>query len=318
VTRHDVTPSHRGSNTLPFVKLDTGMLDSSIWMDRPAREVFITALLMAEPVEFTEPQAVIRVASLELDGWDVPPGWYGIARAAGPGIVNRSRLDFLEGLEALARLCAPEMQSRTPKWEGRRMARISGGFVLLNYDDYRQRDYGSAERTRRYRERQRNAASDVTSDGVTRNSDDVTRDRDASRSRSRSRSRSIEETKKQDKAQPPRKRCPADFQITPELRAWAATNAPDVNLERETESFRDWEFRTGRRDWPATWRTWMRKAQEAPKPTINGKHQPPLRPIAQRIRDAQLSVPAHRKQDADYIAALVGVAADQVRAELML
>ena len=165
------------------------MLDSSIWMDRPAREVFITALLMAEPVEFTEPQAVIRVASLELDGWDVPPGWYGIARAAGPGIVNRSRLDFLEGLEALARLCAPEMQSRTPKWEGRRMARISGGFVLLNYDDYRQRDYGSAERTRRYRERQRNAASDVTSDGVTRNSDDVTRDRDASRSRSRSRSR---------------------------------------------------------------------------------------------------------------------------------
>lgn len=60
---------------------------------------------------------------------------------------------------------------------------------------------------------------------------------------------------------PPRKRCPEDFQITEELRAWASTNAPDVDITTETEGFRDWEFKSARTDWPATWRGWMRRAQ---------------------------------------------------------
>jgi uncharacterized protein YdaU (DUF1376 family) len=54
------------------------------------------------------------------------------------------------------------------------------------------------------------------------------------------------------------KRCPADFK--PEN--WEAMQAecPGVSIARETEKFRDWEFKTARRDWQAAWRTWMRKA----------------------------------------------------------
>lgn len=61
---------------------------------------------------------------------------------------------------------------------------------------------------------------------------------------------------------PPRKRCPIEFQITDDLRTWAQTQAPDVDVDRETERMRDWEFKTGRSDWPATWRTWMDRAQK--------------------------------------------------------
>lgn len=69
---------------------------------------------------------------------------------------------------------------------------------------------------------------------------------------------------------PPRKRCPTEFEITPDLRDWAKAKAPDVDVERETERFRDWEFKHGRTDWPATWRTWMARAQEtiASRPTF--------------------------------------------------
>lgn len=61
---------------------------------------------------------------------------------------------------------------------------------------------------------------------------------------------------------PPRKRCPIEFQITDDLRTWAKAQAPDVDVDRETERMRDWEFKTGRSDWPATWRTWMDRAQK--------------------------------------------------------
>ena len=49
---------------MAFVKLDCGMIDSTLWIDREAREIFITALLMAQPMEIREPAKQIEVASL--------------------------------------------------------------------------------------------------------------------------------------------------------------------------------------------------------------------------------------------------------------
>lgn len=60
----------------------------------------------------------------------------------------------------------------------------------------------------------------------------------------------------------PTKRCPIDFQITPELRAWAAEKAPDVDINEETEAVKDHEFFAARCDWNGVWRNWMRKAQK--------------------------------------------------------
>lgn len=145
---------------MAFVKLDCGMLDSTIWIDRAARELFITALLMAEPYEVDEPIPAIQVASLKESGFVVPPGWYGFVAAAGPGIVNRAGMEAKAGIEALERLGEPEPESRTPDHEGRRMVRINGGYIVLNFDKYRQKDHTAAERSKRYRDKQ--AASRVT------------------------------------------------------------------------------------------------------------------------------------------------------------
>jgi hypothetical protein len=58
------------------------------------------------------------------------------------------------------------------------------------------------------------------------------------------------------------RRAPTDFTITDDLRTWAKQACPNVDIDRETESFRDHEYRDPRSDWPAAWRTWMRRAPE--------------------------------------------------------
>lgn len=140
---------------MAFVKLDVRLLDSSLWLDRDARDVFITALLMAEPYELETPQPQLCVRELIETDFIVPPGWYGVIRAAGVGIVSRVGIDHERGLAALERLGEPEPDSRSRDYEGRRLVRIDGGYVVLNFMKYRDRDHGAAERMRRLRARRR-------------------------------------------------------------------------------------------------------------------------------------------------------------------
>lgn len=82
-------------------------------------------------------------------------------------------------------------------------------------------------------------------------------------------------------------RIPANFSVTPEMVEWARTHAPNVDGRRETAAFVDyWLGMPGQRgvktDWAATWRNWMRKAQDGFAPAagrrlaaVNGhRHQP--------------------------------------------
>jgi hypothetical protein len=138
---------------MAFVKLDCGTLDSTLWADVDATRIFFAALLMAIPYELKEPMAQIKVRTLEETGFVVPAGWYGFVAAAGVGIVRRALMDEETGLSALERLGNPELLSRTPAWDGRRLVRITGGFIALNYAHYREKDHTSAERSRRYREK---------------------------------------------------------------------------------------------------------------------------------------------------------------------
>jgi len=140
---------------MPFVKLDCGILNSTLWFELEAREVFITALLMAEPYELREPTPQICADSLEYAGWMVPTGWYGFVPAAGIGIIHRARVDEQKGREALAFLSSPEIGSRSREYDGRRLVRIDGGYLVLNYIKYREKDATTAERSRRWRERQK-------------------------------------------------------------------------------------------------------------------------------------------------------------------
>jgi hypothetical protein len=56
---------------------------------------------------------------------------------------------------------------------------------------------------------------------------------------------------------------PDDFVLTEDRAAWAKEHAPAVHAKRETDIFVDyWRGNGGKKkDWPGTWRNWMRKAQ---------------------------------------------------------
>jgi hypothetical protein len=142
------------------------MLNSTLWFERIAREVFITALLMAEPYELEEATAQIEVRSLKKLDWTVPPGRYGFVPAAGSGILHRAMLsddDMEAGYSALELLGSPEALSRTSEYGGRRLVRVDGGYIVLNFDKYRQRDYTAGIRQKRYRERKkRNAVTSIS------------------------------------------------------------------------------------------------------------------------------------------------------------
>ncbi len=149
---------------MPFVKLDKGIFTSTIWGLRPDLEIFVTALLLAEPAEYPEPTPTIAIGSLEDGGYVVPAGWYGFVAGSAPGIVAMAHVDGATGIEALKRLASPEPDSRSQEFEGRRMVRVNGGFIVLNYMKYRDFDHSAAERMRRLRERRK---TNVTRNGVT-------------------------------------------------------------------------------------------------------------------------------------------------------
>ena len=72
-----------------------------------------------------------------------------------------------------------------------------------------------------------------------------------------------------DEAKPKRRgtRIPDDFAVTSEMATWAAQNVPLVDTASETDRFRDyWAGVSGQRgtklDWVATWRNWMRRADD--------------------------------------------------------
>lgn len=140
---------------MPFVKLDCDILKSSLWPDKGPRDVFITALLMAEPFEVQMPAQQIEIRTLKPTGWMVPMGWYGFVKGASASIIHLAMVGREEGLAALEILGAPDYGSKSRDFDGRRLVRIEGGFIVLNFVKYRERDYTSADRSKRWRERQK-------------------------------------------------------------------------------------------------------------------------------------------------------------------
>lgn len=57
------------------------------------------------------------------------------------------------------------------------------------------------------------------------------------------------------------KRCPATFDPG-DISAWAHTETPNVNVSAELAKFRDYTFSAPRSDWHATFRNWLRTAQQ--------------------------------------------------------
>ena len=189
---------------MAFVKLDCGILNSTLWVERVPREIFITALLMAVPHEVTEPMPQISVRSLGHEGFIVPPGFYGFVAAAGLGIIRMAMVDAEAGMSALERLGQPDVESRTPDFDGRRLVRVDGGYIVLNFFKYREKDNTGAERAKRYRMRKA-----LSGDTVTRDSHTVTRDSSPSVTKADADADAESKTTSQPSSKTARQRAPA-------------------------------------------------------------------------------------------------------------
>jgi len=112
---------------MPFVKLDCKILDKSIWRESAeTKVVWITLLAMADSD--------------------------GLVEASIMGISDRARITLEETEKAIETFMAPDPYSTNPANDGRRIERVVGGFQVLNYEVYRQKDHTAAARMRKHRE----------------------------------------------------------------------------------------------------------------------------------------------------------------------
>jgi uncharacterized protein YdaU (DUF1376 family) len=60
----------------------------------------------------------------------------------------------------------------------------------------------------------------------------------------------------------PSKVCPDDFKVDEPLIAWAATNGITIDINAETQKFRNYTYKNSITSWAGAWRNWMLRAQE--------------------------------------------------------
>lgn len=88
-------------------------------------------------------------------------------------------------------------------------------------------------------------------------------------------------------------RIPDSFEVTDEMRVWAAREVPDVDLDRETANFIDyWQAKptnATKLDWVRTWRTWMRNVRPSPKRPIRDRQAENAKALEEflRMQEAQ-------------------------------
>ena len=127
---------------MSFSKLDEGIIHSSVWSEGyPTRILWITLLAMKDEV--------------------------GFVAASKPGLIRAANITADEFTSAITCLESPDPNSRTEDYDGRRVEKIEGGWIILNHEKYRlhgdrQREL-TRERVRKYREKKR----DVTQGNVT-------------------------------------------------------------------------------------------------------------------------------------------------------
>lgn len=124
-----------------YTKLFSSILHSTIWLEaNHVRLVWITMLAMANRK--------------------------GEVQASVPGLAVAARVSLQECDDALAKFLAPDPHSRTKDHDGRRIAEVDGGWLLLTYEKHRKalsqeaKREADAERQRRSRDRKRAASTE--------------------------------------------------------------------------------------------------------------------------------------------------------------
>ena len=117
---------------MSFAKLDHGIVKSSIWSEPLATRILWISMLAIKDEN----------------------GFVSASRSGMARIANITMDDFEIGIKCLE---SPDPDSRTTEYDGRRIEKVEGGWIILNHEKYRlhddiQRDK-TRERVRRYRER---------------------------------------------------------------------------------------------------------------------------------------------------------------------
>lgn len=106
-----------------YTKLDHGIVGSTVWQTpNGTRLVWITMLALCDQ--------------------------HGYVGASIPGLASIARVTFEECQEAIRCFLAPDPWSRTKDYEGRRIAEVDGGWVLLNHAKYKANQDKEAKRER--------------------------------------------------------------------------------------------------------------------------------------------------------------------------
>lgn len=172
-----------------------------------------------------------------------------------PGLAHQAKVSIDAVRKALACFLAPDPDSRTKDFEGRRIEEIDGGWRLLNHEKFRK--IRSAEERREYmREfmRKKRADAKALADSLAM-STDVAPPAPAPSVKERAKS----ETRTRGS------RLPKDWSPSADEMRWAREKRPDVDAALEAETFRNfWTAATRnatKADWSATWRNWIIKSK---------------------------------------------------------
>lgn len=172
--------------------------------------------------------------------------------------------------QGIAQLEQPDPYSRSPSDDGRRLVRLrehtDWGWQVVNHAAYREKarqqaqnaaqvaDGRNAEKVRRYKERKAN--QDTAGHRETPETPETPR-----HTLSNANTNPLQDGSANGRKRPSR-RCPADFVPDEE---YAKREIPDLDYPRESQRFKDYEFKTPRSDWGAAWRNWIRTCRDTGK-----------------------------------------------------
>lgn len=227
-----------------YNKLFTKILDSSIWLaPDPQRLVWITLIA-----------AMNKHGEAEF--------------ACAENLAARARVTLEETREAIRAFESPDPYGLEQEYEGRRIERIEGGWLILNAEKYAKlvTSAVAAEQSRLRMQKKRER------DKMLRN---VTPLRPALRAVTPSDHTQIRSDQSKSEEKKTATRLPENFSLTVDRINYATKHGLEPGMV--LENFCDWWKQANgpnslKRDWDAAWRTWCRK--EAERPTSRAKVKP--------------------------------------------
>jgi hypothetical protein len=231
-----------------FSKLDSGITLSSVW---------------SEPYHVR----IVWITFLALKNKE------GYVRASFSGIQRAANVTVDECIEAIMVLESPDSDSRTPDYEGRRIEKIEGGWIVLNHEKYRVRSdiqkEQTKERVRRFREKQKLNSDSVTHRNVTQELPSVS----VSVSESEKKK---EDYKGKEKDKPQRNIIPPQIDWVVQYCNERKNNVNPLKFH-DYYTARGWKInKNSMKDWQAAVRTWEQSGysdNKENKPTTPSYHQ---------------------------------------------